>query len=280
MIVYWEKPQVWLFLHKFFVKVNKDEFTLSKYFCFNRQAITELNEFTKTFRLFTVYNRTSLVISVLLVGTIAATMPSIAQSQVLIAQQQSSTEVKQLLEEGRRLVDSGDYGGAVAVYQQAANLEPKNATIHSGIGYLYAQQGNFNAALAAYRRAVDLNPNNSDYQYALGYVKGNLGDSKGAKESYRKAIQLNRNNVNAYLGLAAVLLRLGEYDNVGWAYEQAVNIDPKNPQAYEIRGNLLVKRGKSKDAIAVFKKARDLYQQQGKPDSVARVDALLRTLGV
>lgn len=239
------------------------------------------SDFTFIFRLFTVYNRTSFAVSVLLIGSIATTMPSMVQAQVLVAQQQkSSSEVRQLLEEGRRLVDTGDYNGAIAIYQQAANLEPKNATIHSGIGYLYAQQGNFTAALAAYRRAIALNPNNSDYEYALGYVSGNLGDNKGAKEAYRRAIQLNRSNVNAYVGLATVLSRVGEYDNAKWAFEQAVSLDPRNPQAYELRGTMLVKQGKSKDAIPVFRKARELYATQNKPESVARVEALLRNLGV
>ena len=227
-----------------------------------------------------MYKKTSLVVTILVTGSIATTMPSITQAQVLSPPQKSSTEVKQLLQEGRRLVDTGDYGGAIAIYQEAASLEPKNATIYSGIGYLYAQQGNFPSALAAYRRAVSINPNNADYQYALGYISGTLGDNKRAKDAYRRAIQLNRNNVNAYLGLGTVLLRLGDYNNVQWASEQAMKLDPRNPQAYELKGTLLMKRGKSKDAIAVFKKARDLYRQQGKSDSVARVEAVLHNLGV
>lgn len=226
-----------------------------------------------------MYNQTSFLVSVFLVGSIAATMPAVAQTGMLGVQQRSTPQVKQLLEEGRRLVNGGDYSGAIAV-STSCYSRTKNATIYSGIGYLYAQQGNFPTALAAYRRAVALNPNNSDYEYALGYVSGNLGDNRAAKEAYRRAIQLNRNNINAYLGLGTVLLRLGEYSNVSWAYEQAMKLDPRNPQAYEIKGTQLMKQGKSRDAIVVFQKARDLYRQQGKSDSVARVEALLRNLGV
>lgn len=227
-----------------------------------------------------MHERTSLLIRVILIASITATIPSLAQAQVTVVQRQSSSEVKELLEQGRRLVDTGDYNRAIAVYQQAAELEPKNASIYSGIGYLYALQGNFSAALTAYRRAVSLNPSNSDYQYALGYVSGNLGNNGAAKEAYRRAIQNNRNNVNAYVGLATILLRLGEYSNAQWAYEQAVKLDPKNPQVYELRGRMLKKQGKAKEAIAVFRKARDLYKQQGKYDSVTRVETTLRDLGV
>jgi Flp pilus assembly protein TadD len=227
-----------------------------------------------------VYKGTSFLISVLLIGSIVTTMASVTQAQVLVVQRQSTQEVKELLEQGRRLVETGDYGGAIAVYQQAANLEPKNASIYSGIGYLYALQGNFSAALTAYRRAVALNPNNSDYQYALGYISGNLGNNNGAKEAYRKAIQLNRGNINAYIGLGTILVRLGEYTSAQWAYEEAVQLAPRNPQVYELRGTMLKRQGKSKEAIAVLKKARDLYEQQGNFDSVTRMEATLRELGV
>jgi len=207
-----------------------------------------------------VYNRTSSLISVLLIGSVAAAIPTAALAQIsgtppcnggactdrrfpIKVAQASTQQVKMLLDEGRRMVNSGDYNGAIRVYQEASSLEPKNASIYSGIGYLYAQQGNYSAALAAYRRAVALNPNNGDYQYALAYVSGSMGDNNTAKDAYRKSIQADRQNVNAYIGLALILLRLGEYDSAKWAYEQIIELDPKNPQANELRSRIFMKRG-------------------------------------
>lgn len=225
-----------------------------------------------------MYNRTAFILSVILLGSIAATVPTVASAQVVVAQR-TNQEVKQLLEDGRRMVDSGDYNGAISVYQQAATLEPKNASIQSGIGYLQALQGNLQAALSSYRRAVSLNPNNGDYQYALAYISGNLGDNRTAKDAYRKAIQLNRNSVDAYLGLATVLLRLGETTNAMWATEQAMNLDRNNPQVFELRGTFLMKQGKRGDAVTLFRRAREIYAKQGKQENVTRIDATLRQLG-
>ena len=224
-----------------------------------------------------MYKQTSLLLSVLLLSGFAATMPPVAQAQVIVAPGRSS-ELKQLLEDGRRLVNSGDFNGAIAVYTQAASLQPKNAKIHSAMGYLYAQQGNFPAALTAYRRALGFDPNNGDFFYAVGYVKGNLGDTAGAKEAYRKAIQLNRNNVNAYLGLGVTQSRLGDYQAAMWAYDQALGIDKNNAQTYELMGSMFKQRPKAKEASNVLSKARDLYQRRNDSDGVARVEALLRTL--
>ncbi|MDZ8188154.1 MAG: tetratricopeptide repeat protein [Nostoc sp. ChiSLP02] len=225
-----------------------------------------------------MYKPTSFVFSVVLLGCFAFSMPTPAQGQVLVAQAKNP-ELKQLLEEGRRLVDTGDYAGAIAVYQQAASLDPKNAKIYSGIGYLYAQQGNYQAALTSYRRAIAINPNNSDFFYAVGYIKANLGDTAGAKEGYRRAIQLNRNNVNAYLGLAVTQSRLGDYSAASWAYEQALSLDRNNAQTYELMGSMYKQRRQAKQANAALQKARDLYKQRNDLDGVDRVETMLRQLG-
>jgi tetratricopeptide (TPR) repeat protein len=224
-----------------------------------------------------VYKPRLFAFSVILLGCFAVTIPTIAQAEVLTVQAKNS-ELKQLLEEGRRLVDAGDYNGAIAVYQQAANINPKNAKIHSGIGYLQAQQGNYQAALTAYRRAIAIAPQNGDFYYAVGYIKANLGDTRGAKEAYRRAIQLNRNNVNAYLGLAVTQSRMGDYVAAGWAYEQALSLDKNNPQTYELMGSMYKQRRQIKQASSVLQKARDLYRRRNDSDGVDRVETMLRGL--
>ena len=49
-------------------------------------------------------------------------------------------------------MEKGNLAGAIARYQQAARLSPKNARIFSSIGYIHALQKNFSAAAAAYAR--------------------------------------------------------------------------------------------------------------------------------
>ncbi|MDJ0800550.1 MAG: tetratricopeptide repeat protein [Calothrix sp. MO_167.B12] len=226
-----------------------------------------------------MYRQISSIVSVILVGSIATTMPSVVSAQTRIAQK-SSPEVVRLLQEGRRLVGRGNYDRAIAIYRRAATLEPKNHTIPAGIGFLQAQKGDFRGALISYRRAIALNPNSSDYYYAVAYVHGNLGNMKGAKEAYRKSIQLDRNNKNAYLGLMVTQSRLGDYGAVRWAYQKLLEIDPRNARAYELMGGEMKKRGRRQEAIAQLRKARDLYQRQGKADGANRVEGVLRGLGV
>jgi len=225
-----------------------------------------------------VYKKTSFILIVLLLGCFVTSAPVVAKPHVLVAQANNS-ELKNLIEEGKRLVDSKDYNGAIAVYEQAAKLDPKNAKIHAGIGYLYTQQGNFPSALAAYRRAIAINPNNSDFYYAVGYIKSGMRDNKGAKEAYRRAIQLNRNNVNAYLGLGVSQTSLGDYQSAMWAYERAVNLDKNNPHTYELIGSMFKQRRQTPQAKKVLRKALDLYQRGNDTQGAERVQTMLQEVG-
>ncbi|WP_414542591.1 tetratricopeptide repeat protein [Nostoc sp. CCY0012] len=225
-----------------------------------------------------MYKRISLIVGLLSLGFCTITIPSAVQAQVLMAQT-TNPELKRLFEEGKRLVEANDYNGAIAIYERAASIEPKNARVHSGIGYLHAQQGNFQPALAAYRRAIAIDGNNSDFYYAVGYVKGNLGDTNGAKEAYRRAIQLNRNNLNAYLGLGITQARMGDFTAANWAYEEAIKLDPNNAQTYEFMAAMYKQRQQTSRASDLLRQARNLYQRRNDYNGVNRVEGMLRELG-
>ena len=221
-----------------------------------------------------MYKKTSFVLSVLLLGCFLTSTPVLVKADVLVVQADNA-ELKNLIEDGKRLVDNKDYNGAIAVYQQAAKLDPKNAGIYAGIGYLYTQQGNFTLGLDAYRRAIAINPNSSYFYYAVGYIKSNTRDNKGAREAYRKAIQLNRSNFNAYLGLGVAQASLGDYQAAMWAYEQAINLDKNNPRTYELLGVMFQQKRQTPQANKVLKKALDLYRLSNDLDSVDRVKQML-----
>ncbi|HBE34921.1 MAG TPA: hypothetical protein DD990_27380, partial [Cyanobacteria bacterium UBA11368] len=52
--------------------------------------------------------------------------------------QQPTSELDRLLQQGRQLTEAGNFAPALAVYQQAANLERNNARIFSAIGFIQA----------------------------------------------------------------------------------------------------------------------------------------------
>ncbi|CEJ45650.1 tetratricopeptide repeat protein [Umezakia ovalisporum] len=225
-----------------------------------------------------MYKHISVLVGVVWLGFSTVNIPSVAQASVLMAQT-TNPQLKRLFEEGEKLVKANDYDGAIAIYQEAAEIDPRNARIHSGIGYLYAQQGNFPLALESYGRAIAINPNNSDFHYAMGYIKVNLNDIKGAKESYRRAVRLNRNNLNAYLGLGITQARLGDFTSASWAYEEAIKLDPNNPETYEFMAKMYKQRGQIAQVNKLLRKARNLYERRNDSAGVNRINGMLQDLG-
>ena len=143
----------------------------------------------------TNYQQTTLsvITSLVLLGVASPSWASAQQPQtpLILAQQTGNRKLNQLLYQGRKYADAGDYARAIASYQQAASLDRQNAKIYSGIGYLEAKQGNFTAAAQAYQQAVALDPDNAEFYYALGYSLANTGNNIGAASAYYRAAQLD-----------------------------------------------------------------------------------------
>ena len=67
-----------------------------------------------------------------------------------------------LLIEGQDRVEAQDYDAAISLYREAIRIDPSNARLFSGIGYLYVQQGEYTAAIDPYQQAIALDPDNID----------------------------------------------------------------------------------------------------------------------
>jgi Flp pilus assembly protein TadD len=61
---------------------------------------------------------------------------------------QTKPKVTDLMKHGRELWNNKDIASALADYQQAATIEPNNARIQIGIGFLFTQQNRFPQAIA------------------------------------------------------------------------------------------------------------------------------------
>jgi len=170
-----------------------------------------------------------------------------------LAQANNKDRLRELLKQGRELVDAKKYQKATQVYKQAAQLDSDNPKIFSGIAYLEASQGNYQQAAAAYQRAIDLAPNNAEFYYALGHSLAKIEDYDRATTAYYRATELAPKKVKAYLGLAAVLLRQGDRAGALSIYQKLLEIEPNHPKANAMVGSLLLQQGNYSGAIAHLK---------------------------
>jgi O-antigen ligase/predicted TPR repeat methyltransferase len=85
---------------------------------------------------------------------------------------------------------------ALAAYQRALELNPRDATVVMRTALAYETLGNTNNALAAFQRVFTLDPHNADHWIEFGQFQERLGNKAEALRAYQKAARVNHPEVN------------------------------------------------------------------------------------
>ncbi len=81
-----------------------------------------------------------------------------------------------------KLVDAGDYAGAIPLLQKSIAADPTNADAHNYLGFSHRKLGNVEMALTHYGKALELNPKHRGANEYLGELYLDLGRLDKAKE--------------------------------------------------------------------------------------------------
>ena len=75
---------------------------------------------------------------------------------------------------------------AIAQYQKAIKLAPKDADIRSNLAAAYVQKGQLDSALEQYQAAVSANPQLAEAYFGLGVVYQQKGKKDEAIQAFEK----------------------------------------------------------------------------------------------
>ncbi len=81
-----------------------------------------------------------------------------------------------------KLVDAGDYPGAIPLLQKSIAADPTNADAHNYLGFSHRKLGNVDVALTHYGKALELKPKHRGANEYLGELYLDLGQMDKAKE--------------------------------------------------------------------------------------------------
>ena len=81
-----------------------------------------------------------------------------------------------------KLVEAGDYAGAIPLLQKAIAADPTNADAHNYLGFSHRKLGNVDVALTHYGKALELKPKHRGANEYLGELYLELGQLDKAKE--------------------------------------------------------------------------------------------------
>jgi tetratricopeptide (TPR) repeat protein len=148
-----------------------------------------------------------------------------------------------------------DLDGAIACFRKALELDPKLAQAHYNLGNALYAKGQLDEAMAEYRQAIALDPQLSPAHHNLGSAMRAKGQLDGAVAEYRKAIALDPKYVSAHTNLGTALLDTGQVDEAMAEYRQAIALDPKYVSAHTNLGITLREKGQLDEAIVECRQA-------------------------
>lgn len=101
---------------------------------------------------------------------------------------------------------------ALAAYQRALSIQPKDARTRLALGQFYLERNEPETALPELRAAVEIEPSLAGAFAGLGRAYRRLGDRQSSVAVLRKALELNPSDQESRYSLGQVLLALGRRD--------------------------------------------------------------------
>ena len=134
--------------------------------------------------------------------------------------------------------ESGRVKDAEAAYIKAAALRPDDWDGYNNLGNFYDRQSKYADAIAQYQRALQLTPDNAQVLLNLGGEYLSMGDPKlysAAEQALKKSIALSP-TYPAYSNLGILYMMQQKYPEAAMATEKALQL---NDRDYTVWGNLL-----------------------------------------
>jgi tetratricopeptide (TPR) repeat protein len=149
-----------------------------------------------------------------------------------------------------RWLMQSDPAAALADYDRAAKVEPRNPVVYCRRGDCYAALGDRDRALANYRRALALDPSLFDVHHAVGKILAAQGAHAEAVQAYDRAIAIAPRYADFYLVRAQALERLGEFEAAAKDHARILELDPNRNDVRFYRVICLHRAGHPERAVA------------------------------
>ncbi len=156
------------------------------------------------------------------------------------------------LKQGNTYLRKGKYDQAIADYNEAIRLNPKDAHAYFNRAIAYGKKGNYDQAIADLTEAIRLNPKYTQAYINRGIAYEYKGEIDKTIADWTEAIRLDPKNTWAYNHRGNAYAGKGDYDKAIADHTKIIHLDPKSACAYNNRGNAYAGKGDWDKAIADY----------------------------
>lgn len=157
------------------------------------------------------------------------------------AEAKANAETEKLIAQATDAYNQKNYDVAIGLYQQIAQIKPKEASVPFSLGAIYQQKEDWDNASKYFQQALSMDPKNKQYAEALaaakasavgpvmqeGYAKQTAGDLAGAIPLYEQGLKQYPNNAAGWTSLAACYQGTDNFQKAYDAYKKGYDLDPK-----------------------------------------------------
>ena len=158
------------------------------------------------------------------------------------------------LRKGREYLQAGQLNEAIAALTLAASIDPKSAEAQTLLGVAYDRKGLGARAREAFETALHAPDDQAMHLNNLGFLLYRQGDFDGSIKYLKRATKLDPTNARIWDNLATAQLADDRFDD---AYKSSLHVLGEFDSRLRIAGRL-ESRGRLKEAIKYFEKARDI----------------------
>ena len=259
--------------------------------------------------------RISLLVAVLVVasalGISFAPAAATAQRAPSASETSKETHARKLFVRGMTRAFLEDYDAAIAYYEQALGLSPKEAPIlsaladaklendevstaiyyaekarnaapgnisyHRQLARLHREAGQHEEAIQSYQRLLDRFPSKIDARMHLAEVQVEAQRPEAAIETYESVLEADQASPQLHVALLRLYRQTGDVDGVESSLTALMRLRPEDQLYPHLLGRFYVENGRTGDAISLYEELLTKYP--GSVNVIMRLASLYRSEG-
>ena len=151
---------------------------------------------------------------------------------------------------GEALDGLGRTPEAIAEFEAAAKISPREPNVYFGLGYLYWKQREFDNAEPEFRLELKNDPNHALAEAYLGDIAMRRQESKEARRLLEDALRSRRNLRIASFDLGIINTQEKRYADAVSDFKEAIRADPARSDAHYRLALAYQAMGRPQDAAA------------------------------
>ena len=165
------------------------------------------------------------------------------------------TPIEERFAAATQLHNSGDYAGAVALYEGIIADYPERPDPYLRLGHTLRYWGKHDEAETAFLAAIQRAPENAWAWTDLGKLYRNMGRYEDAERTFFKSIELDPSREDTYsYGLGYLYLEMRRFEEAEAMFRKALELDPKSDMALSGLADTYREMGRYAESEEAFKK--------------------------